>query len=70
MGCDIHIITEIRKDGKWKRVPEIPNTVPKNLYDALVETGVVWPNGFSFEKIADIYGVAPEDIRTVFCFGN
>lgn len=24
MGCDIHIITEIKKNNKWKRVPETP----------------------------------------------
>lgn len=24
MGCDIHTITEIKKDGKWQYVPEVP----------------------------------------------
>lgn len=24
MGCSIHIVTEIRKDGKWAFVPEVP----------------------------------------------
>lgn len=24
MGCDIHTITEIKKDGKWQFVPEVP----------------------------------------------
>ena len=24
MGCDIHTITEIRKNGKWERVQEVP----------------------------------------------
>lgn len=27
MGCDIHLITEIRKNGKWERVLEIPEEI-------------------------------------------
>lgn len=32
MGCDIHLITEIRKDGKWKFVPERPESLNKINY--------------------------------------
>ncbi len=32
MGCDIHLITEIRKNGKWERVLEIPETFDKRNY--------------------------------------
>lgn len=32
MGCDIHIITEIKKDGKWEFVPEIPKSLDKRNY--------------------------------------
>lgn len=32
MGCDIHLITEIRKDGKWKFVPERPESLNKRNY--------------------------------------
>lgn len=24
MGCDIHIITQIRKDDRWQYVPKVP----------------------------------------------
>lgn len=32
MSCDIHLITEIRKDGKWKFVPERPESLNKGNY--------------------------------------
>lgn len=32
MGCDIHIITEIRKDGKWKHIDEVPNSYTDRNY--------------------------------------
>ena len=32
MGCDIHIITEIRKDGKWQWVKEIPESFDSRNY--------------------------------------
>lgn len=32
MGCDIHIITEIRKEGKWEYVPETPKTLDMRNY--------------------------------------
>ena len=27
MGCDIHIITQIKKDGQWQFVPELPEAI-------------------------------------------
>lgn len=32
MGCDIHIITEIKKDGKWQYIPEIPEEFDHRNY--------------------------------------
>lgn len=32
MGCDIHLITEIRKDGRWKYVPEVPTSICNSGY--------------------------------------
>lgn len=32
MGCDIHIIVEIRKDGKWEYVPDIPKSLNDRNY--------------------------------------
>lgn len=32
MGCDIHIITEIRKNGKWQWVKEIPESFDSRNY--------------------------------------
>lgn len=34
MGCDIHIVTEIKKDGKWQYVPEIPESLDNRNYTA------------------------------------
>ena len=33
MGCDIHIITEIKENNKWKYVPEIPKSFDKRNYN-------------------------------------
>lgn len=32
MGCDIHTITEIKKDGKWQYVPEVPSEFNNRNY--------------------------------------
>lgn len=32
MGCDIHISTEIRRNGKWQQVPEIPEALDSRDY--------------------------------------
>lgn len=32
MGCDIHLITEIKKDGKWEYVEEVPNSLDCRNY--------------------------------------
>ena len=32
MGCDIHVITEIRKNGAWAYVPELPNSLCDRNY--------------------------------------
>ena len=33
MGCDIHLITEVKKNGKWEYVPEIPETLDSRNYN-------------------------------------
>lgn len=32
MGCDIHIITQIKKDGSWQYVPEVPERYDRRCY--------------------------------------
>lgn len=32
MGCDIHIITEIKKSNKWERVPDVPAAFDERNY--------------------------------------
>ena len=32
MGCDIHMITEIKKEGKWIYVPEVPKSLDQRNY--------------------------------------
>lgn len=32
MGCDIHMITEIRKGDKWEYVPEVPQSLDQRNY--------------------------------------
>lgn len=41
MGCDIHLITQIKKQGKWEYVPESPKTLEKRNY-------------FNFAILADV----------------
>ena len=41
MGCDIHIITQIKKDGRWQYVPEKPESLTKRNY-------------FNFSILADV----------------
>lgn len=59
MGCDIHMITEIRKNGKWERVLETPETLNKRNYSIfafLADVRNAWGiNGFKPKGL-------PEDI--------
>ena len=59
MGCDIHMITEIRKNGKWERVLETPETFDKRNYSVfafLANVRNYWNyNGFEPKGL-------PEDI--------
>lgn len=59
MGCDIHMITEIRKNGKWERVLEIPETLKRRNYSVfafLADVRNSWDiNGFKPKGL-------PEDI--------
>lgn len=41
MGCDIHIITQIKKEKKWEYVPEIPKTLnDRNYFNFAILAGV------------------------------
>ena len=66
MGCDIHIITEIKKDGKWQYVPEIPESLDGRNYNAFAVLANV-RNYFGYKGI-EPKGF-PEDISGKhFCF--
>jgi len=32
MGCDIHLIVQVKKDGKWEYVKEVPHSLMKRKY--------------------------------------
>ena len=32
MGCDIHIVVEVKKNGKWEYVPEVPENFDQRNY--------------------------------------
>ena len=42
MGCSIHIITEIKRNGKWEYVPDVPKSLDKRDYSlfAFIAKGV------------------------------
>lgn len=59
MGCDIHLITEIRKNGKWERVLDVPKIFNERNYSVfafLANVRNYWNyNGFEAKGL-------PEDI--------
>lgn len=52
MGCDIHMITQIKKDNKWEYVPEIPDTLDMRNYSVFAAIAGVRDsfNGCVFEQ--------------------
>ena len=32
MGCDIHLITEIKKEGKWNYIDDVPESLNTRNY--------------------------------------
>jgi len=44
MGIDIDIVTEIRRNGKWEFIPDIPESLKARSYD-------------TFELLAEVYDV-------------
>lgn len=65
MGCDIHMITQIKKDGGWQYVPERPKSLEKmqslDFFKGIKE----------LEEIAKQYKIENyEDLRIVFAFDN
>lgn len=62
MGCDIHIITEIKKDNKWERVKEIPDTLDVRNYNTFAVLANV-RNNFN-TKSFPVKGV-PKDISSL-----
>ena len=59
MGCDIHLITEIRKDGKWQFVKEFPDSMTGRNYSLFAFLAGV-RNYFNFDGF-EPKGL-PEDI--------
>jgi hypothetical protein len=63
MGQMIHIVTEIFKDGSWKQVPEIPETIKDSGYK---EYGLLAGVRDSFnQQIFEVKGL-PEDISSLY----
>lgn len=59
MGCDIHIITQIKKEGRWQYVPERPKSLTqRNYFNFAVLANV--RNGFN-TKGFEAKGL-PEDL--------
>lgn len=59
MGCDIHLITEIRKDGKWQFVEELPESLNGRNYSLFAFLADV-RNSFNYDGFKE-KGL-PEDI--------
>ena len=60
MGCDIHIITEIKKEGKWQYVPEVPESLDQRNYHTFSFLATEVRNSFDTQGFAP-RGL-PEDI--------
>ena len=68
MGCDIHMITEIRKDEKWNFIEEIPNSLDTRNYSTFAILADV--RNYFNKKGFQPKGL-PEDISGMkfrFCF--
>lgn len=61
MGTSIHILTEIKKEGKWQAVPEIPKTAKERNYSTFAIFADI-DNRFG-EKPFPVRGL-PDDIST------
>ena len=59
MGCDIHLVVEIKENEKWKYVPEVPKKLTERNYGVF---GALAGVGDSFNnQIFEVKGL-PEDI--------
>ena len=59
MGCDIHMITQIKKDGHWQYIPEIPRRYACRWYPIfafLAQVRGVCKNGFIARGLPDDLG--------------
>ena len=56
MGCDIHVITEIKKEGKWTYVPEVPESLDQRNYSTFSFLATEVRNSF------DTKGFAPRGL--------
>ena len=56
MGCDIHIITEVKKEGKWAYVPEVPESLDTRNYNTFAFLASEVRNSF------DTQGFAPRGL--------
>ena len=66
MGCDIHIITEVKKNGKWEYVPEVPKSLDTRNYTTFaVLSGV--RDSFN-SNIFPVKGLPSDISGKKFCF--
>ena len=66
MGCDIHIITEVKKNGKWEYVPDIPKSLDTRNYTTFaVLSGV--RDSFN-SNIFPVKGLPSDISGKKFCF--
>ena len=59
MGCDIHMITQIKEDGQWKYVPETPKYYNYRNYDVfafLAQVRGCCENGFEAKGLPEDLG--------------
>ena len=56
MGCDIHMITQIKKDGHWEYIPETPKRYNCRWYPVfafLAQVRGICENGFEAKGLPD-----------------
>lgn len=53
MGCSIHIVTEIKKDGKWEYVPEVPKEFNTRDYQLFA----------LFANVRNYFGIKSFDVK-------
>ena len=66
MGCDIHIITEVKKNGRWEFIPDIPKSIDTRNYTTFAVLSGVRD---SFDSnIFPVKGLPSDISGKKFCF--